>query len=85
MKGNLQINEIKSPGRVLWLMPVILAIWKTEIRRIAIQVQPRKIILKTPHLQINQSKIDWRCGSSGRVHGPELKPQSHQKNFLSKL
>jgi hypothetical protein len=34
-----------------------------------------------PHLQNNQSKIDWRCGSSGRVvQNPEFKPSSHPKN-----
>jgi hypothetical protein len=40
--------------------------------------------LKDTHLQNNQSKIDWRCGSTGRapalqVQSPELKPQSNQK------
>jgi hypothetical protein len=37
-----------------------------------------------PNLQNNQSKMDWRCGSSDRIpalqaQSPEFKPQSHQK------
>jgi hypothetical protein len=31
-----------------------------------VQVQPRKIVHR-PHLQNNQSKMDWRHGSSSRV------------------
>jgi hypothetical protein len=31
-----------------------------------------------PYLKNNQSKEDWRCGSSNRV--PEFKPQYFQKN-----
>jgi hypothetical protein len=34
-----------------------------------------------PRLQNKQSKIGWKCGSSGRVQAlsPEFKPQSHKK------
>jgi hypothetical protein len=38
----------------------------------------------SPHLQNNQSKMDWNCGSSDRtsalqVQSPEFKPQSHKR------
>jgi hypothetical protein len=41
--------------------------------------------LRDPHLQNNQSKMDWRCGSSSRVAAlqvwsPEFKPQYHKTN-----
>jgi hypothetical protein len=32
----------------LWLMPIILAIWEVDIRRIKIQGQPRQIVQETP-------------------------------------
>jgi hypothetical protein len=54
-------------------MPVILAIWEAEIRRIMVPGQPRQIVLKNSHLINNQSKLDWRCGSSGRM--PALQVQ----------
>jgi hypothetical protein len=39
-----------------------------------------------PHLQTNQSKMGWRCGSSVTVpalqaQSPEFKTKSHQKNL----
>jgi hypothetical protein len=42
-----------------------------------------------PHLQNNQSKMNWRCGSSGgapslQVQSPEFKPQSHVKKEKKK-
>jgi hypothetical protein len=42
-----------------------------------------------PHLQNNQRKMDWRCGSSNRipalhVQSTEFKPQSHQKKKKGK-
>jgi hypothetical protein len=51
-----------------WLMLVILATQEAEIRRVVVQCQPE------PHLQNNQSKIDWRCDSSSRA--PALQTQS---------
>jgi hypothetical protein len=44
--------------------PAIPATWAAEIWRITVRGQPRQIVLKTPHLQNNQSKMDWRCDSS---------------------
>jgi hypothetical protein len=43
-----------------------------------------KFKLAKPHLQNNQSKMDWRCGSSSKApdlqaRSPEFKLQSHQK------
>jgi hypothetical protein len=40
-------------------MPVILATWEAEIRRITIGGQPGQKF-KKPHLQNNQDKMDWR-------------------------
>jgi hypothetical protein len=34
--------------RCWWLLPAILATWEAEIRRIAVQGQPRKMAHKTP-------------------------------------
>jgi hypothetical protein len=64
-------------------MPVILATWEAEIERIVVQGQFGKIVLETPHLR-NKSKMDWRCGSYGRVsalqaQSPVFKPSSTKK------
>jgi hypothetical protein len=64
-------------------MPIILTTWEAEIRRISLRPAQANSS-QDPHQQNNQSKMDWRCGSSGRgpvlqVQSPELKPQSHQK------
>jgi hypothetical protein len=48
------------------LMPVILANWEAEIRRIMVWGQRRQIVWETAHLQNNQSKMCCRWGSSGR-------------------
>jgi hypothetical protein len=61
-----------------WFIPVTLATWKAKIGRIMIWDQPGQILCKTPYLQNNQSKIDWRCGSSSmalalQVWSPEFK------------
>jgi hypothetical protein len=50
-----------------WLMPVTLATWEAEIRRIVAWCQPRQIVQETPHLQNNQSKMDWKHDSNSRV------------------
>jgi hypothetical protein len=39
-------------------LPVILATWEEEIRKIVVQSQLGQIVLKT-HLQNNQSKVHW--------------------------
>jgi hypothetical protein len=46
------------------LMPVVLATWQAETWRIMARGQPRQI---DPHRQNNQSKMNWRCGSSSRM------------------
>jgi hypothetical protein len=70
-------------GRCLWLTPIILGTWEAEIRRSKVWGQPGQKVHEIPCLQNNQSKIDWRCDSSGRapalqVWRPAFKPQSHQ-------
>jgi hypothetical protein len=59
----------EGAGHHPWLMSVILATWEAEIRT-TVASQPGQIVHDTPHLQNNQSKMDWRCGSSSRV--PDL-------------
>jgi hypothetical protein len=48
-----QANEqAKNLMAVLWwVMPVILAIWKANIRRIMVLGKPRQIVLETPSPQ----------------------------------
>jgi hypothetical protein len=51
------------------LTPVILATWEATIGRIVAQGQPRQIVheFHPPSPKNKQRKMDWRCGSSGRV------------------
>jgi hypothetical protein len=41
-------------------MPIILAVWEADIRRILIQGQPVEIVLKTPFSKITTAK--WTGG-----------------------
>jgi hypothetical protein len=59
-----------------WLTPVILATQKTEIRRIAVQGQPRQVVLETLS-QKNPSQK--RVGGVVQGIDPEFKPQSATK------
>jgi hypothetical protein len=43
-KLNKDLNETRQ---ALWLTPVILATQEAEIRRIAVEANPRQIVLKT--------------------------------------
>jgi hypothetical protein len=47
-------------------MPVILATWETEVRRIRLQIQPRKIVHKTQSrkYQHNKGLAEWLQGYS---------------------
>jgi hypothetical protein len=59
-------------------MPVILATQEAEIRRIAVQSQPKQIVLKT----LSQKKLlhtqkKW-TGRVAQGIGPEFKPQYRQ-------
>jgi hypothetical protein len=57
-------------------MPIILAIGRLRSEGLRFEASPDKQFLR-PHLQSNQRKMNWECGSSGRAL--ELKPQSQPK------
>jgi hypothetical protein len=66
-----------------WLTPVILATWKADIGVLQFEVNLGKC-LWDPTSKITKAKMDWRCGTSGRVTALEVwslefKPQCHQK------
>jgi hypothetical protein len=46
-------------------MPVILAIWKAEIRSIAVEGQPRQIVNETPISKI--TRAEWTGGTAQAV------------------
>jgi hypothetical protein len=48
-------KNLKVMYKKRMIMPVILAPWEAEIRRIRFKARS--------HLQNNQSKMDWKCGS----------------------
>jgi hypothetical protein len=54
--------RVKSSGSCL----VTLAIWEAEIRKTVLKASPGKYFVRA-YLQNNQSKMDWRCSSSGRT------------------
>jgi hypothetical protein len=71
----MKMFMLKNEGcwaRCLWHMPIILATWEAEIRRILVQQgQPRQTV-----------QMDWRCDSSNREPAlqawcSDFKPQSH--------
>jgi hypothetical protein len=60
------LKKKKNQAGCWWLIPVILAIQKAEIRRIMVQSQPRQIVLET----LSQKK----AGGVAQDVGPEFKP-----------
>jgi hypothetical protein len=46
----------KLNSQCWWLMPIILATWKTEIRKIKVRGQPGQTALKTPSLKTTRVK-----------------------------
>jgi hypothetical protein len=58
-------------------MPVILATWEAEIRRIAVPSQPRQIV----HETLSQEKPSQkRAGGMAQGVDPEFKPQYCNNN-----
>jgi hypothetical protein len=64
------------------LMPIILATWEAEIRRVTVWSQPGQIVFET---------LSWKNPSQKRAGGvaqgvdPEFKPQSQKTNNNKKL
>jgi hypothetical protein len=46
--GVFEVEKKKGIAWIQWLMPVILDTQEAEIRRIAVQSQPRQIVLQDP-------------------------------------
>jgi hypothetical protein len=63
---------------------IIPATWEAEIRSIMVQGQPGQIVHK-PSSQNNQSKMDWRCGSSSRVPALQVQTPVPPKTKTKKL
>jgi hypothetical protein len=59
-----------------WLTPIILATQEAEIKRTAVQSQPREIVHKT---LFRKKKSQKRAGKVAQGIDPELKPQYHRK------
>jgi hypothetical protein len=59
-------------ARRQWLTPVIIATQEADIRRKAVQSQPRQIVHKTLS-QKNPITKSWTCGMA-QGEGPEFKP-----------
>jgi hypothetical protein len=66
----------KKKARCLWFTPIILATQEAEIRRIAVQSQPRQIVPRDPILKNRSQK--WADGVA-QSEVPEFKPQYHKK------
>jgi hypothetical protein len=64
-----------------WLTPVILATQEAEIRRIAVQSQPRQIVHETLSRKTLHKN---RAGGVAQGEGPEFKPQYHKKKKKKK-
>jgi hypothetical protein len=67
-------------------MPVILDIWEAEIQKLSNEASPGKQLVRPsplPHIQNNQSKMEWRCGSRGKIPALSSNPSStyQEKNL----
>jgi hypothetical protein len=69
---SLRFKISEKPVGHWWLMPIIVATWDAEIRRIMVQSQPR---LKTKkarsYLKNSQHENGWWSGLSGSVPARE--------------
>jgi hypothetical protein len=63
-------------------MPVIIATWEAEIRRIVVRDQPGQIVQETPIYKISRAKRTEGVAQAVErllCRNKEFKPQSHQK------
>jgi hypothetical protein len=56
---NLAVIKIKQKSQAWWLMPVILAIWKSDMWRIVVQGQPKQKVHKHP--TSTEETMVWWC------------------------
>jgi hypothetical protein len=59
-------------------VPAVLAIQKAKIRRIAVQSQPRPIVLRDPISKKKKNSSQKKPGGVAQGVGPEFKPQCHK-------
>jgi hypothetical protein len=65
-------------ARCWWLMPIVLATQKAEIRRIEVQSQSRQIVWETLSWK-KKNPSQKRAGGVAQGIGPEFKLQYHKK------
>jgi hypothetical protein len=64
---NYKTKKYSKIPKWWWLMPIILATWEAQISRTEVGGQTGQTVPKTPSPKNNQSKMDWRYGSSCRA------------------
>jgi hypothetical protein len=61
------LNKVQTSGQAIVTHTCNLATWKAEIRRTAVQTQPREIVEETLSQKILNTKHVWWSDSNGKV------------------